>query len=631
MRKIATVTVFLFILCTIVNAQKKRTSKKPKKTTVQSIKKIQEQLKGHDTSIVKIHNQLKDITNSLGKTDSAISSIDTALKNSALAQTGAGLTESKKQNDSCKCGGLSFDTCCPVKKICCETKLDATETNKYILQKNFADATVFAYKYFKLNGKKDNLCIRVCNINRIAYDITAEGTVIKSSLPDSSIFDGLNTALNGAGSLQKDKTTPAATPVAKTDEEDTIKVTVVLSPFQELEESIKTPKNEIKNKFNQLQEHLKRLEHFASFAKNVPVIIGSECCSQQNIKNRIGNQAEIKAFDPTVNYANLSDKINADLIPLYDNAKKEEKGIQDGKKEIEEMISNYKEAHCKKKDTLINGVKYTKLSAECDKLDGLKKLSNDADVSKALEIAGKLDKDDLVKSLNAVNDLLAKVNNDANFFYTNCFDKNDAEFIDISFKAIPKDEYKTKLDSQVYKYKVPVTGRFKWAIGPSLNFHIGSALTNQSFSLDSIVRRYSNFRGGDSSVTRTDSFNVSQNPSRSKLNPYIGFMAHFYWQDHNKLTPGIAIGLSTSLSQITDLRAYLGGSLIIGGALKGKVILSAGAAFAWVDRLKPNLAEGPNYKNRLLFNGNNLPSADQLVDKACKVGFFFGFSYNLRD
>ena len=218
------------------------------------------------------------------------------------------------------------------------------------------------------------------------------------------------------------------------------------------------------------------------------------------------------------------------------------------------------------------------------------------------------------------------VDDETNFFYVTCFEKDEAESINILLKAVPKESYKNKLDSHIYKYNIPVRGRFKWTIGPSLNFHLGKSLMDYTFSIDSARRNHD-----PNEPIMTDTFQITKNPLRSKVIPHIGFMASFYWQTHKALTPGITIGVSTSPTQLSELRAYLGASLIIGGPFKGKLIFSAGLAGASVDRLKPNLTEGLNPRNRILFNGNLLPSPDQLVDKGFKIGGYFGFTYNLKE
>ena len=537
----------------------------------------------------------------------------------------------------CNCVGTSFDTCCPVKKICCETKIDKVP-GTITLQKNFASAEPFSYKYFVLNGKKQNICIRICNINRISYDINANGEIIKTTLPDFSLFDSLastyKSAINTASpDADKQKKTPLTALAVTKDCNLPINGKVTAN---KLEEIIKCKKEQINNLSDALSSGLKQLDRFARFAKDLPIIIGSECCSQQNIKNRIGNQADIKAFDASITYENISERLNNDVPTLLEDVKKISKAINAKKGEIEKIVAKYKESDCKpgQQDSVKIGkgkkartfYSPKELPAICNQLPDLIQLDNAEELQNNLAIAAKANIDDITKSLTIINNLLAKVNNDGNFFYTKCFEKDDAEFVNITFKATAKDAYKPQLDSQIYKYTVPVKGRFKWAIGPSLNFHFGGTLVNSSYSLDSARR--GNLSTGD---ILKDTFNISLNSKQSHVVPYIGVMAHFYWQQHMALTPAITIGISTSPTQLSELRAYLGGSVIIGGPIKGKLIFSSGLSGGAVDRLKPNLIEGANAKNRIIFNGNNLPSPDQLVEKVFRIGFFFGMTYNLKD
>lgn len=536
--------------------------------------------------------------------------------------------------DTCHCNGTSFDTCCKVKKICCETKLidSSKDKNYYILQKNFADAEPFAFKDLILKNRKNNLCIRICNINRIAFDITANGEIVKTNLPDTGIFDGLAKMYKDAGGIN--------IPTSESGKKDGKQLELLeiipdssakkLGRLEELKEDIQTKKEIINKTAQSLSADLKNLDRFARFAKNAPVIVGSECCSQQKIKDRLGNQADIKAYKSDISYDNLSRIINTDIPLILEDAKQKAEEINTLKEKIKQLITDYKKDFCTPTRTAYGKGKniryFTSIPEECEKINLLADLDNSDQINETIKIAQKANKDELAKSISAINDLLAMVDNENNFFFTTCFDRDEAEFVNVLFKAIPKDGFKNKLDSQVYKYFVPVKGRFKWAIGPSLNFHLGSSLMNNTFSIDS-ARRNNDPNG----PIMTDTFQITKNALRSKIIPYIGFMAHFYWQTHKSLTPGISIGVSTSPTQLSELRAYLGGSLIIGGAIKGKLIFSAGLAGSSVDRLKPNLVEGLNPKNRIIFNGNNLPSADQLVEKVFKVGIFFGMTYNLKD
>ena len=528
------------------------------------------------------------------------------------------------------CGGTSLDTLCPERKECCETGL-CRSNGTYILQKNFADIQPFAYRYFRLNGRKENLCIRICNINRIAYDINGNGQVVKATLPDTSIFDGLAKLYQGVPVVVPKEPTEKDTSRSTIRQDQTItelarssgrrrvrrRVSAAPSgpsPFEILKGAVAKKKQEVNNVAAALSVELVNLQHYTHFAAEVPAIIGGECCSQQRIKDRIGSQPDIKAFRPDINFDNVMGIVKQTMPVLFDSSKSHEKQLRELLKELGGIINEYRQGYC---ETNLDN------ASNCSQLAGLGTLPDQQAIDKNLSIASQSDKAALLKSLQVLEDLLARVNNNANFFYTQCFDKDDAEFVKIYVKASPKEGFAGKLDSQVYRYTVPVTGRFKWAIGPSLNFHFGGTLINQSYSIDSARN--------NAGTIMTDTFSISRNSQRSRVVPHVGFMAHFYWQQHWRATPGVCIGISTSPTQFSDLRAYLGASGIIGGPVKGKLILSAGLAGAAVERLKPNLLEGHNAKNRILFNGNNLPSAEQLVDKVFRIGFFVGMTYNLRD
>jgi hypothetical protein len=532
--------------------------------------------------------------------------------------------EDRKEVD-CHCAGTSFDTCCLPKKICCQTELikDAANNKRgnkytnYTLQKNFADASPFYFEDFYLKYGKSNLCIRVCNINRMVFNITSKGVVQSVKLIDSvNIFDALAKSYKEAATVTiKTDSTKGQSPkesVEPSGEKNIAKAKLKKkSDLDILKESIGNKKNSINALTRQMQNDLKKLNDFAKFAKNVPVIIGSEPYYQQNIKKRLGNEINIKSFNPDITYENLENIINTEVPELFERAKEKLEAIDELKNEISKEIADYRKKNDDSRITL----------TEFNELNTLSNLDKETD--KIISVATKVDKEELKKSIETINNLLAGVNNDSNFFYTQCFGRGDGEMVNLEFKATPKEIYKNKIDSQEYKYSVPVKGCFKWAIGPSLNFHFGGTLLNSTYSLDSTRNA--------AGVIMKDTFLISENSKRSRVVPYIGFMVHFYWQTNKPLTPGINIGVSTSPTQLSDLRTYLGGSVIIGGPIKGKLIFSAGLAGAAVDRLKPNLIEGFNPKSRIVFNGNNLPNPDQLVDKVFRIGFFFGMTYNLKD
>ena len=536
--------------------------------------------------------------------------------NAVMAQSN-GKSVAGKDTVSCKCIGSSFDSCCDVKKVCCETKLvdiSATANNKliksyknYTIQKNFVDAEPFYFDDFSLLYGKSNLCIRICNINRLAFDVSAKGVVQSVALKDTGIFDGLAKVFKGITTVNTPPKTDVGSATTKSEDGKENNPPKKPTALDNLKANIAVQQFLIKPLLKKLREDINKLNYFANFAKNAKTIVGSERGIQARLKYNLGNEVNIKTFGAAITFDSLPNLINNTVPAYFEDMKETLEEINTIKDKIKKYKDDYKNKNAVSDEDLI--------FADLPK-----------DEEKIIKIATDADKAELVKTQEALIDLWIKVNDESNFFFVQCFGRGDGESINIDFKAIPNSINKNRFDTVPYIYSVPVKGKFKWAIGPSLNFHFGKSLINETYSLDSS-------RGlvPGNSTNLKDTFNISKNPQRAKLIPYVGFMAHFYWQSNKMITPAISVGLSTSPTQLSDLRAYLGASAIIGGPIKGKLIFSAGLAGAAVDRLKPNLAEGFNQKNRILFNGNNLPSPDQLVDKVFAIGGFFGMTYNLKD
>jgi hypothetical protein len=385
-------------------------------------------------------------------------------------------------------------------------------------------------------------------------------------------------------------------------------------------------KDRIQSQSIVLIQNLKKLDAFAKFGKVAPVIVASECCSQQKIRNRLWKHPFMRIINSTIDSANLSETINIDVPQLLDDVKQAAINIETIKAEMQKLIKEYKENYCKPITATVRGASYSRLNTTDSCKISESYIAIDDDVTKAVAIAKKADKDDLFKAINELNDLFAKVDNDKNFYFISTFNQPDGENLKLSMKMTPNAQALGKVFVDSFDYNIPIKGRFKWTIGPSLNFHFGAGLFNETYSIDSARRTTS-----AGAVVMKDTFNITQNPLRQKLIPYIGVMANFYLQTHNLLTPGIAVGLSTSPTQLSDLRAYLGGALIIGGPVKGKLIINIGFAGAAVDRLKPNLTTGYNPKSQIPFTGDKVAAPEQLVEKQFRVGGFFGLSYNLRD
>jgi hypothetical protein len=481
---------------------------------------------------------------------------------------------------------------------------------------------------------KDKVFINLTNINRLLYNLEAKGISISQTLPDISIFDSL------AGSFKGDAINPAVNAVDPAPSTTTPKldksnklirikgvVQVVPTPYYNEKAEIEYQQNYIANNFAAFVSEIEMLQHFIKFGANVPDYVQAECCKQDRLILSILSDAHIAEFDPTIfsvpgsivpatDYPNLLSSINSTPTQLAKNIILGLKDMKEAKAKADELIASIKK-DCKKNKN--------QNSPECD-VESLEDNYPD-DFEKAIAEAEKVNVVKITDAASKLSMILHKVNQSQNFVY-NMLTPYEIEGETYKAKLIykPRTEYADKVITDSITIPMLVKGRFKWAIGPSLNFHFGSGLFNETYSIDSARRTTPS-----GSVVMMDTFNITQNPLRQKLLPYVGVMANFYWQTNNALTPGIAVGLSTSPTQLSDLRAYLGGALIIGGPIKGKLIINLGFAGAAVDRLKPNLTTGNNPKSQIPFTGDKVGTPDQLVEKVFRVGGFFGLSYNLRD
>ena len=498
--------------------------------------------------------------------------------------------------------------------------------------------TNYRYEYDFKNFRKDQDCniiprhqkskvfIRINNINRMLYQIDANGVPQSLPLEKISLFDSLANSIKAGGidpsqgltpdNPEKNKQIPGSRKNGLKTREN---------PFFKQQSEIKARLKFINDNFSAWVNEMKRLEYFSKFAKNVPMIIAGEPYSQDDLKLKLITDANVIAFDNTiittpgfpnaaVDFPRLQASINTLPTATAQTVKAVYEKMVKAKAEIEALIAEIKTICNAKLTELI-----IKEKEDCDTkqfTDGFP-----ADFDKALEQAKNIDTGKITEAAGEVSILLNKVNNPGNFYYqlNTAFDI-EGDWYDAKVTLKPKSNYVNSIDPDSLVYHFPVKGKFEWAIGPALNFHFTKSMFDESFRIDSA-------RNGTGKA-KTDTFLITRNPNRNRLVPSIGIMAHFFWQRHSSITPGIVFGLSTSPVELKDLRAYLGGCLNIGG-ITDKIFLNAGFAFGWADRLKSNLQMGENKKSQIPFNGDTIGSPDQLVERTFQIGGFVGFTYKL--
>jgi hypothetical protein len=505
-------------------------------------------------------------------------------------------------------------------------------------------STVYTYTYDFSNMKKNEDCnviprhkkdlvyININNINLLLYDIEAAG--IAQNLPQEykNLFDTLvnlkansiNTTTNSVESApppNSQKTDNKGVLLFKINKSTKAKQSVIIpTPYYAEKKKIEDNQTYINTHFSAWISDMQKLENFLKYGKNVNSLIEAECCSQNKLKESLITEVNVLKFDTSIysvgsvnivmDYPKLISSVNTTPSALVSNIKKELEQMKKAKQDADDLIASIRK-DCKKNKT--------QDKPECD-VDNLED-NYPPDLSKAFKMAEKIDASKIDEAAGELNKILNKVNSEKNFKYdmlTPFEIEGDAYKAKVKLK--PKTQYAASIKSDSITIPLLVKGKFEWAIGPGINFHLSKSLRNESFQIDSARNSMGN--------AQKDTFNIIQNQNRSKMIPSIGVMAHFYWQQQSSITPGIVLGLSTSVADLKDLRAYLGLSLMAGG-LSDKIYFNTGFAFGWSDRLKPNLQIGENTKSQIPFTGDKVGSPEQLVEKAFHAGWFFGLTYKL--
>lgn len=479
--------------------------------------------------------------------------------------------------------------------------------------------------FIKPRHLKDRVFIKINNINRLAYGVTVADSTFFLPLANISIFDTL------VANLAKSASTPSVLPkLAMSDTPLTQKVTkkqgqsieiysleligdtIAVDPFFEQKNKIKQLQNSINNEYKKLFNLLNDIESFSKFAKNVPVIVANECCSMDNLQRKIETDANIQLLFTDIKYNAISNKAN-DVLLKVDLIKTSEMNIKNNQAAVKQLIAEIKK-ECKN----LREVLYS----FCD-VDALEEGAYPKDLEEILAAAGKVDKQKISDALVGLQGILAQAANMQNFtFLSNASIPRGDELI-IRTIIEPLNTTGSKLSKYAITHTLPVRGKFEWAIGPTLTFHLGKNLFDETFSIDT-AKNFSAKGHQDSGK-----YSITKDAIRTKLVPSLGLMANFYWQNHSAVTPGIALGLATSAANLTDIKAYLGGSLLLGG-ISEKVLLNLGLAFGSVSRLKSNLNEGLNAKSQVPFTGDKVGAPTDLVEKVLRAGLFFGLSYKLN-
>lgn len=482
------------------------------------------------------------------------------------------------------------------------------ENNTFTYTYDFSNPTPEKDHIQDARNLKDRVIIKIVNINRLAFDIISDSKNISIITNNINLFDSLANSLNTSKvTVGSSKSILPNVDSTKTDQINTTYKNIIQK------------EKKINDEFQKIVNNMKQLEYFLNFSKTVPNIISEERGNQSNLKSKLLTNFYLKQYDD--NIQNLDDLIAKNSVQpekLALEISKSYKKVVTIKKDNDSLLTSITKLCNESSDKKIN---------ICNCLD---KIENNfpEDLNKIISEASKINPDSVSKAVEILNNLISQVNDPNNFIYsTSCYPEGD--YLQIGIKIKPKNT-KGPFSTDSILFKIPVKGQFEWAIGPYLNFCFTNNSFDRSFQIDSA-------RNSNGTSKKDDMFTIKQNNSNKFLMPSIGVMATFYWQNHNTVTPGINLGLSTGPTDISTLKAYLGFSLLFGGfandnnknLIYNKIIFSAGLAYGQVNRLKENLILGDNPKSQVPFVGNAVAS-DQLVEKVGRVGLYVGFTYKIN-
>jgi hypothetical protein len=496
---------------------------------------------------------------------------------------------------------------------------DSTVGNHTFYQYNYDFSSPATMMYKMVKYRKDRVHLSVQNVNRLIYDIAGSAQMVNIDLSFAKYFDSLSNNINSAS------ITPIAKAGAATGAFDpgAEKKKFIGTHFQADIDNVIDLQSKIQDKFdNGLTDNLKNLEYFSNFAKIVPSIITGERHSQSIILSRMLSENSIQKLNkggPFADFNSLYSTISSKPTSLANAIKISAESIKSLKKQADEIISRIK-SQCNTR-TVTNIT-----DADCDLKD--LELNFPPHLDEALAQADKIDEVALSNSISTLLNLLNQVNDRTNFSYLSQEFIPDGDYMNVKALFTPKDAYKNLYQPDSITLQIPIKGKFEWSIGPAVNFSLTKSLFDNSYNIDS--------SRNTTGTVKTDTFTIKKNKNQNNAIPSIGIMANFYWQKHTAVTPGISVGLSTSTTDLSQLRVYLGGSLFIGGLatnnnnlIYNHLILSAGVAYGQVDRLKGNLNIGENPKSQIPYTGNNI-ATDELTEKVGKFGLYVGICYKLN-
>lgn len=212
------------------------------------------------------------------------------------------------------------------------------------------------------------------------------------------------------------------------------------------------------------------------------------------------------------------------------------------------------------------------------------------------------------KLFEDINHLYIKLKNENNYFIASDPVQAKADFINYQIIISPKEGIDSSLvsENRNFNIEVPVYG------GVKIDFSTGFFVTNNLYD-----RKYS---VGSFPSDSTMSI-ISEDRNNSIAQFSLGALVHVSKRCRGSFKPGLTFGLGLNSTDLTNLQAFFGLSVMFGS--NEKFIISSGVSLANVDYLKGKYSLGKSY--------SGLTNDTDLTEKVIKGGYFISFTYNITN
>lgn len=188
----------------------------------------------------------------------------------------------------------------------------------------------------------------------------------------------------------------------------------------------------------------------------------------------------------------------------------------------------------------------------------------------------------------------------------------DYVFFNIKGTPVKVNDLANFVADKTFEIEIPAKGGWKadFSVGPVASF--GSNAKDESYYLEP-------------DVANPDLAYLRLRDNKNVFSPGLAAMMHFYNRSGRDVSFGGMFGVGAGFQSVDDLNfsLYVGGSAVMGK--RQKIILSAGASFLRVDRLKTKEFEVDKQYLAADFDLSGV------TEKVFRPSFFFSISYNISN